>query len=98
MLPAKADGSTHVYHLFVIQVEGNRDTMIGNMAQHGIQCGIHYPVPLHLQKAYSYLGYKKGDFPHAESLARRIMSLPIFPEITDEQIDCVCEHLAGFFV
>jgi dTDP-4-amino-4,6-dideoxygalactose transaminase len=92
-LPAEADNSTHVYHLFVIQVKGDRDLIIEKMAEKGIYCGIHYPVPLHLQKAYAYLEYKEGDFPHAESLTKKIISLPLFPEITDDQIDAVCEVL-----
>jgi len=92
-LPAKADNSTHVYHLFVIQVPDNRDLIIEKMAEKGIYCGIHYPVPLHLQKAYSYLGYREGDFPHAESYAKKIISLPLFPEITEDQIDSVCDVL-----
>jgi dTDP-4-amino-4,6-dideoxygalactose transaminase len=91
ILPARADSSTHVYHLFVIQVEGNRDLVMEKMAEKNIYCGIHYPIPLHMQKAYSYLGYREGDFPQAESIAKKIISLPIFPEITDEQIDSVCE-------
>ena len=96
VLPAKADNSTHVYHLFVVQVDGKRDVVIEKMAQKDIQCGIHYPIPLHMQKAYSHLGYKKGDFPHAESFASKIISLPIFPEITNEQIDFVCECFTSF--
>jgi len=92
-LPAKADNSTHVYHLFVVQVQGNRDLIIEKMAEKGIYCGIHYPVPLHLQKAYAYLGYKEGDFPHVESHVKKIISLPLFPEITDDQIDSVCDAL-----
>ena len=95
LLPAKADNSTHVYHLFVIQVERDRDLIIKRMAEENVQCGIHYPIPIHMQKAYASLGYKEGDFPHAESVAKRIISLPIFPEITDEQIDFVCECLNG---
>jgi dTDP-4-amino-4,6-dideoxygalactose transaminase len=92
-LPLKADNSTHVYHLFVIQVMGNRDLIIEKMAEKGIYCGIHYPIPLHLQKAYAYLGYREGDFPNAESSAQKIISLPLFPEITDDQIDTVCDVL-----
>lgn len=96
VLPEQADHSTHVYHLFVIRVEGNRDAIIEQMAQKGIQCGIHYPLPLHRQQAYARLGYKEGDFPRAEAIAKRIISLPLFPEITGEQIDYVCECLNGF--
>ena len=93
LLPTTYEHSTHVYHLFVIQVEGDRDGIIEQMLKRNIQCGIHYPIPLHLQAAYSSLGYKEGDFSHAESIAKKIISLPLFPEITDEQVDFVCECL-----
>ena len=96
VLPAQTVNSTHVYHLFVIQVEGNRDVIIEKMSQKNIECGIHYPIPLHMQQAYSYLGYKEGDFPYAESITKKIISLPLFPEITREQIDFVCECLTTF--
>jgi dTDP-4-amino-4,6-dideoxygalactose transaminase len=92
-LPVQTKDSTHVYHLFVIQVEANRDRIIEQMASQGIFCGIHYPIPIHLQAACSALGYKPGDFPHAEALARKIISLPVYPEITDEQVDLVCDCL-----
>jgi dTDP-4-amino-4,6-dideoxygalactose transaminase len=65
------------------------------MAQKGIQCGIHYPLPLHRQEAYARLGYEEGDFPHVEAIAKRIISLPLFPEMSGEQIDHVCECLIG---
>jgi dTDP-4-amino-4,6-dideoxygalactose transaminase len=93
ILPAKAPDSTHVYHLFVIQVEGDRDKIIRKMADRGIACGIHYPVPLHIQPAFAGLGYKSGDFPNAEFLAKRIISLPIFPEMDEEKTDYVCDCL-----
>ena len=93
VLPARAPNSTHVYHLFVVQVSGDRNRILAHLSYEGIQCGIHYPIPLHLQHAYTYLGYQKGDFPIAERVADKILSLPMFPEITDEQIDIVCERL-----
>ncbi len=92
-LPVRAKNSTHVFHLFVIQLEGNRDQIMAEMAKKEIYCGIHYPIPIHMQKAYSYLGHKEGDFPVTEALAKKILSLPIYPEITDEQIDFVCKTL-----
>ncbi len=92
-LPVSAENSTHVYHLFVVQVESDRDGIIDALAQKGVQSGIHYPVPIHLHGAYSYLGYKKGDFPCSEAAAGKILSLPMFPEITDAQVDEVCEKL-----
>lgn len=97
LLPAQAQDSTHVYHLFVIQVDGDRDRIIEQMTAQSIFCGIHYPIPIHLQAACSSLGYKQGDFPHAEALARKMISLPLFPEITDEQIDLVCDCLSRLF-
>lgn len=92
-LPEHAAHSTHVYHLFVVQVQGRRDEILKALAAREIYCGIHYPIPLHLQQAYRYLGYKPGDFPVAEAAAQRILSLPMFPEITEQQIDRVCEEL-----
>ncbi len=94
-LPAVAADSTHIYHLFVVQVPDRRDDILQALAEREIYCGIHYPIPLHLQQAYAYLGYREGDFPVAESAARRILSLPMFPEISAEQIDAVCEALLG---
>jgi dTDP-4-amino-4,6-dideoxygalactose transaminase len=94
-LPALAPYSTHVYHLFVIQVDGNRDEIMKKMADKGIFCGIHYPIPIHLQASCSSLGYRQGAFPHAEAIALRMISLPIYPEINDEQIDLVCDCLTS---
>jgi dTDP-4-amino-4,6-dideoxygalactose transaminase len=78
----------HVYHLFVIRVK-YRDTVIDALKGKGIACGIHYPIPLHLTGAYQHLGYKRGDFPVAEAAAAEILSLPMYPELTDEMIECV---------
>jgi dTDP-4-amino-4,6-dideoxygalactose transaminase len=82
-----------VYHLYVVQVD-HRDGVKAKLAEDGVDTGIHYPVPIHLQPAYAHLGYERGDFPVAERLAGRILSLPMFPEITPEQIDYVVEQLA----
>ena len=82
----------HVYHLFVVQVPKRDDVMCGLNAR-GVQCGVHYPVPLHLQPAYASLGYAPGNFPHAEAAAERILSLPMYAELTDEQMDHVVAAL-----
>jgi dTDP-4-amino-4,6-dideoxygalactose transaminase len=87
--------STHVYHLFMIQVS-RRDALRQFLQDRGVQTGIHYPTPIHLQAAYADHGWKKGDFPVAEELASRIVSLPMFPELTAEQIDYVCEQIGEF--
>jgi dTDP-4-amino-4,6-dideoxygalactose transaminase len=76
--------------LFVVQVEDRNDFQ-AHLKACGVDSGIHYPVPIHLQPAYAHLGHSAGDFPVAESLARRIVSLPIYPEMTDTQVDTVIE-------
>jgi dTDP-4-amino-4,6-dideoxygalactose transaminase len=73
-----------VYHLYVIRT-ADRDGLMENLKQAGIGTGIHYPIPLHLQKAYTALGYSRGDFPASEKAAAEIVSLPMFPQLTAEQ-------------
>ncbi|MBE3033487.1 MAG: DegT/DnrJ/EryC1/StrS family aminotransferase [Actinobacteria bacterium] len=88
------DDVQHVYHLYVVQVEG-RDAVRERLGAEGVQTGIHYPVPLHLQPAYKHLGYGPGDFPVAEAMAARILSLPMFPELTPQQQEYVVEQFAA---
>jgi len=82
-------GREQNYHLFVIRVP-NRDEVQQNLKDKGVATGIHYPIPIHLQTAYSGMGWKKGDYPASEKLAGEILSLPMFAELTDEQIHEVC--------
>jgi dTDP-4-amino-4,6-dideoxygalactose transaminase len=84
--------SKHVYHLYVIRVR-EQDRVIRAMAERGISCGIHYPVPIHLQKAYAFLGLATGSFPIAEQCCHELVSLPMFPELTGEQIEAVATEL-----
>jgi dTDP-4-amino-4,6-dideoxygalactose transaminase len=81
---------THVYHLYVVQVP-DRDAMIARLKERGIGTGIHYPLPLHLQPAYANLGYQKGTFPIAEKVVARIVSLPMYAEMTDAMVDEVAD-------
>lgn len=84
----------HVYHLFVIRaLEHDRDRIAKHLLEAGIQTVVHYPIPIHLQKAYAELGHKQGSFPNAELAARSILSLPMFPEMTRDQCDYTCEIL-----
>jgi dTDP-4-amino-4,6-dideoxygalactose transaminase len=87
--------STHVYHLFMIQNE-RRDSLKQFLQDRGVQTGIHYPTPIHLQKAYADLGYKKGDFPNAEKTSSRILSLPMYAELRDDDIAYVCDQIREF--
>ncbi len=85
--PYEADYAKHVYHLYVIRVENGRDRLRKELKSKGIATGIHYPIPLHLQPAYKYLQYKEGNFPITESGSKEILSLPMFAELHDEQIE-----------
>ena len=90
VLPARAKEAEHVFHLYVVRSKV-RDLLLKNLKEAGIEAGVHYPIPLHLQPAYRYLGHKPGDFPVAERLAGEILSLPMFPELTADQIRRVTE-------
>ncbi|MGN0514835.1 MAG: DegT/DnrJ/EryC1/StrS family aminotransferase [Lachnospiraceae bacterium] len=96
-MQAHPEGTETVFHLFVITVE-KRDEFIEYMNDHGIGCDKHYPIPCHLQEAYSYLGYKEGDCPNAEYLAKHCVSLPMFPELTDEEADYIIATCNAFDV
>jgi len=90
--PSVAKGIRHVYHLFVVRV-GNRDAVIAELKSRGIDTGIHYPIALPNLRAYRHLGCGPEDFPVATKYANEILSLPMFPEITEEQIEYVCTQL-----
>jgi dTDP-4-amino-4,6-dideoxygalactose transaminase len=95
-IPLQSEHATSVYHLYVILVD-DRDGLQKHLSEKGVGTGLHYPVPLHLQKAYANQGYKKGDFPVTESMASRLLSLPMFPELTKEQIEYVASSIEEFF-
>ncbi len=88
--------STHIYHLLVIETD-QRDDLKNFLDLVGIQTGIHYPKPIHLQEAYADLGYRPGDFPQAERLAKRVLSLPMYPELREDQIERVARAIRKFF-
>jgi dTDP-4-amino-4,6-dideoxygalactose transaminase len=86
-----------VYHLYVIRVaDGRRDALQAYLAEKGVSTGLHYPIPVHLQKAYAHLGHKPGDFPASERIASQGLSLPMFAELTDEQVHCVTDKIKEF--
>lgn len=85
-----------VYHTFIIQTE-QRDSLQPYLKAAGVDTKIHYPIPIHLQQSAAYLGYQKGDMPVTERQTETILSLPVFPELSDEQIHYVCDVIAEFF-
>lgn len=91
-LPTVLEGNTHVWHLFVIKVP-NRDEVLRHLHSAGVEAGIHYPTPIHLQPALSDLGHRPGDFPATEKAAAQVLSLPIFPGITERQQEYVNDSL-----
>lgn len=93
--PVEADFATSVYHLYVIQVD-NRDVLQRFLSDNGIATGLHYPLPLHLQKAYAYLGCRKGSFPITEKVAGRLLSLPMYPELTHKQVEYIAQSIKEF--
>lgn len=95
-IPAEMPYNKHVYHLYVIQTP-KRDDLQAFLNGKDISTGIHYPIPLHLQPCFKHLGYTKGDFPISENLADNCLSLPLFPEITEEQIQYVCNTISEFY-
>ncbi len=94
--PNEMKWAKHVYHLYVIKAK-KRDELRNFLKEKGIETGLHYPIPLHLQKAFKDLGYKEGDFPVAEKYAKSILSLPIYPELTEEQIVYVTNSIKQFY-
>ena len=92
--PPRLAEEGHVYHLYVIEVE-QRERVAATLRERGIESGIHYPIPLHLQPAYADLGLHPGSFPRTERSAGRVLSLPMFPELTPEQIELVADALAS---
>ncbi len=92
--PTEMDGAKHIYHIYCIRVDGDRDGILKELNARGIGAGIHYPVPLHLQPALADHGWKVGDFPQAEQAANSIISLPIYPEMTTDQLNQITEELA----
>ena len=90
--PREASYGKHVYHLYAVRVR-DRDRVMAELGKRGVNCGIHYPVPVHLQEAYRELGYKRGSLPVTERCADEFLSLPMFPELTMEQIETVVREL-----
>jgi dTDP-4-amino-4,6-dideoxygalactose transaminase len=95
--PVEPSGSEHVYHLYVVRSQ-NRDALQTYLKERGIGTGIHYPDPVHLQPFYSNGMDRHGQFPVAEQICQEILSLPMFPDMTDEQVETVSSEIANLLV
>lgn len=95
-LPITAPGNTHIFHVYAVLSE-KRDALQKFLTERGVPTLIYYPLPLHLQKLYVDLGFKAGDFRIAEQISKEILPLPMYPELTNEQVDYVCQLISEFF-
>jgi len=96
IIPSVFPGHKHVFHLFVVRVK-ERQKFLGFMSACGINIIIHYPIPIHLQPAYEFLNYKRGDFPITEKVAEEIVSLPIYPELEEKEISYIIAKIINYF-
>ncbi len=95
-VPKDREYEYSVYHTFIIQTD-KRDSLMNYLKGQAIDTKIHYPIPIHLQKAAAYLGYKKGDFPVTEKQCENILSLPVYPQLSNEQVEYVVEKINSFY-
>src|SRR5215213_3797474 len=96
--PQVRSNGRHIFHQYVVRVPGNRDALMEHLKNQGIGSKVYYPIPLHLQECFEYLGYKKGDLPEAEAAANETFALPCYPELTEEQQVYVVESIKRFAV
>lgn len=95
--PSEDQGNYHIFHQYVPRVEGDRDGLVEFLGKEGITSRVYYPVPLHLQKCFSFLGYGEGDFPESERLSHQSIALPIFPELRIDEQEWVVSTIAKFY-
>ena len=97
IVPELPEGGRHVFHVYAIRVpDGKRDALRAHLSERGIGTGVHYPVPIHLQEASAFMGYRQGDFPVTERLANEVVSLPMYAELTDAQVETVAGAVKEF--
>ena len=96
-VPEESAGNVHIWHQYSVRVKGRRDELMAYLEEKGIQVRVYYPLPLHLQPCFGYLGYKAGDFPESEKLSHEVMALPIYPGLRQEEQEELVRAVKEFF-
>jgi len=95
-IPYLAPYNIHIYHQYVLRLKGASDKLIAHLNKKGVDARVYYPIPLHLQKCFRNLGYKKGDFPESEKAARNIVAIPVYPDLTGEEMRYIISSIKEF--
>ena len=95
--PAVLEGNRHIYHQYVVRVKSDRDKLMNFMNENGFAVRVYYPLSLHLQPCFKYLGYKEGDFPVSEELTREVLALPVFPGLKQDEQEQIVDCMKKFF-
>jgi dTDP-4-amino-4,6-dideoxygalactose transaminase len=96
--PVVRPGNETIVNQYTVRVlDGKRDALREHLTAHGVGCSVYYPVPLHLQECFAYLGYREGQFPESERACREVLSIPVYPELTHDQLSYVAEMIRAFF-
>src|SRR5262249_17636710 len=96
VLPHVSENASHVFHQYVLRVQ-RRDELRAFLVERKISTEIYYPIPLHLQPCFEYLGYREGDLPESELASKQVLALPMFPELTEDEQKWVIENIAEFY-
>ena len=96
-VPEELPGNVHIWHQYVVRVKDRRDELMAFLEDKGVSARVYYPLPLHLQPCFRYLGYKEGDLPVSEELSREVMALPVYPGLTQSEQEEVAVRIAEFF-
>lgn len=96
-IPFVPEGNTHIYHQYTLRLNGSSAELMGYLNKLGIDARVYYPVPLHLQECFRYLGYKQGDFPESEKASLEALSIPVYPDLSQEQLDYIVDSVKEYF-